>query len=370
VKPADVVVVGGSAAGAAAAILCCQQGLKTVLVEARTSVRDIPGETLHPGIEPLFRALGIDKQVNEAGFARHAGHIIRSKGSASTSYYRSGQDTAAYGYQADRARLHSILLSRATECGAHMLIGETALYPIFDRGKVSGIISSAGHHPCRFVVDASGHAHWMMRQLRVPILEVSPRLVAFFGWGAPKQEPDSSVGLPEFEMHAASWKWCAPILSDRHAWVHLDLERNSPKQQSRKESGRAQCPQHLSPLATGGARDVTWRIARPSAGPGYFIAGDAAWVLDPASSHGVLFAFLSAMATADAINGILRRPKLARAIESGYVSWVENWFCRDAASLISLYETMERPPTWLSQAIAAVRYIAMSPSERASSSKH
>jgi flavin-dependent dehydrogenase len=363
----DVVVVGGGAAGAAAAIGCCQRGLRTLILEPRTDAGDIPGETLHPGMEPLFRALGVDRQIEAAGFHRHRGYVVRSNGSTSTNDYGSDSRGAWHGYQADRARLHAILIDHAKTCGAIVLRGERALSPVFTRRRMTGIVSTAGVHRAAFVVDASGHAHWLMRQLRIPMLEVSPRLIAFFGWGAPEEQGDTARDLPEFVMHDASWDWRAPIRNDRHAWVHMDLEPDLGK--LRAIEGRGKSPAWLAPSETG-ARDVTWRIARPAAGPGYFLAGDAAWVLDPASSHGVLFAFLSAMTATQAIAELLQSPEDHERIQARYSTWTEGWFCRDAAALISLYGAMNTPPSWLSLAADAVRYIAMSPSDRALSSRH
>jgi 2-polyprenyl-6-methoxyphenol hydroxylase-like FAD-dependent oxidoreductase len=233
---------------------------------------------------------------------------------------------------------------------------------------MTGIVSTAGVLRAAFVVDASGHAHWLMRQLRIPMLEVSPRLIAFFGWGVPDEQGDTAQSLPEFVMRDASWDWRAPIRRDWHAWVHMDMEPGFRKVQG--IGGRAACPAGMAPCVKTGARDVTWRIARPSAGPGYFLAGDAAWVLDPASSHGVLFAFMSALAATQAIAELLQSPEDHERIQARYSTWTEGWFCRDAAALISLYAAMNTPPSWLSSAADAVRYIAMSPSDRALSSRH
>ncbi len=364
----DVVVVGGGAAGAATAIACCQRGLRTLVLESRTEAGDIPGETLYPVMEPMFRALGVDRPIAAAGFHRHRGHVVRSKGSTSTNYYGSDSRGVWQGYQADRARLHAILLEQAKTYGAIIVHGERALHPIFTAGRMTGVVSSAGVHRAAFVVDASGHAHWLMRQLGIPVLEVSPRLFALFGWGVPDEQGDRAPGLPELALESASWDWRAPIRPDRHAWVHMDLEPDLAK--LRTIEGRAKSPAGLASSGKTGARDVTWRIARPSAGPGYFLAGDAAWVLDPASSHGVLFAFLSAMAATDAIVELLRSPQDHERIQARYSTWTDGWFCRDAAALISLYGAMDTPPNWLSSATDAIRYIAMSPSERAFSRRH
>src|ERR1700755_3407527 len=72
----DVLVLGGGPAGCAAAIHCAQRGLKVALLEAKAFPRHRPGETLHPGVEPVLRPLGVLKRVLVANFPRHEGNWI------------------------------------------------------------------------------------------------------------------------------------------------------------------------------------------------------------------------------------------------------------------------------------------------------
>ena len=83
--------------------------------------------------------------------------------------------------------------------------------------------------------------------------------------------------------------------------------------------------------------DVTWRCAERVAGLGWFLCGDAAAVLDPLSSRGVLRAVMSGMMAAHlaaaAISGDLRDRDAARA----YHSWLADWFSRDASTIAAAY---------------------------------
>jgi flavin-dependent dehydrogenase len=67
----DVVVVGGGPAGSAAALWCVRQGLRVVLLEREQFPRHRPGETLPPGVEPIFAQLGVAEAIAAAGFTRH-----------------------------------------------------------------------------------------------------------------------------------------------------------------------------------------------------------------------------------------------------------------------------------------------------------
>src|SRR5277367_4267436 len=70
---ADVAVIGGGPAGSAAAIGCASRGLRVVLLERERFTRERPGETLHPGIEPLMAQLGLADRLAGVTGARHAG---------------------------------------------------------------------------------------------------------------------------------------------------------------------------------------------------------------------------------------------------------------------------------------------------------
>ena len=63
--------------------------------------------------------------------------------------------------------------------------------------------------------------------------------------------------------------------------------------------------------------DVSWRQLGTPAGPGYFVAGDAAAVTDPSSSHGVLRAIMSGMLSGHLVLKSLfqRRSEPALALE-------------------------------------------------------
>lgn len=359
-KIIDVIVVGGGPAGTATAIVCSTHGLRTVLLEADSEAGERPGETLHPGIEPLLRSLGIDNQVNQSSFLRHPGYLVRSGSNSSFQAYRSDRGVQWFGYQAERKRLRCILLERALASGVAVSLGERAIRPVLCGDTVSGLVTTAQTYASRFVIDATGSSQWLRRQLRIGCFRVSTLLVAYYGWVEPSRKLERSHILPEFRMGGGGWSWTAPIKPGKFAWVSLNL--------SDKRSSRMIVPAilaHSTPIGRLGARDVTWKIARPCAGPGYFLVGDAACVLDPASSHGVLMALMSGMIVAESIVQTLSGRANVDRLQKGYCRWTEDRFCSDAQALISLYSDMESRPSWLSAASEAVRYIATNPSVRA-----
>src|SRR4051794_35671358 len=171
----DVAVVGGGPAGAAAAIWAALSGLRVRLLERRAFPRHRPGETLHPGIEPIFRQLGIDRRVEAATTMRHCGEWIGTHRRAGFTAF--GRDAAGAwrGYQILRERLDAILLDRAREVGVDVIQPDAAVAPIVEDSRIVGV--RARHETrARFVVDAGGGRGWLRRHLRLPVAIASPPL--------------------------------------------------------------------------------------------------------------------------------------------------------------------------------------------------
>jgi flavin-dependent dehydrogenase len=102
----------------------------------------------------------------------------------------------------------------------------------------------------------------------------------------------------------------------------------------------------LEPVKFIHGADVTWRRVVQPAGPGYFIVGDAAAVLDPASSHGVLKGIMSGMKAAHAIIRICKDGFPNEIASKNYNEWITKWFLYDIQKLKKLYSQYPFQPAW------------------------
>jgi flavin-dependent dehydrogenase len=336
-RSADVVVVGGGPAGSAAAISCASAGLSVLVLERAAFPRDCPGESLHPGVEPLFSQLGVGDAVRAADFVRYPGFWVEWDGPRQ--FVPFGQDANGpwLGFQAWRAELDALLLERARALGVEVLQPRRALHPLRgERGEVVGVETDAGPLHARVVIDAAGGTHWLARQLDLPRLKASPNLVATYGYVV---EPEGSDGEePRIVADDEGWTWTARVRPGVRQWTRLTLD-GRPAPNGWRPPGLLGC----EPIGRTRGADVTWRRVEAPAGPGYLMVGDAAAVLDPASSHGVLKALMSGMMAGHAVvraaSGALPWP----AACSGYSDWVRRWFEHDVAQLRERYR---RFPHW------------------------
>ena len=162
----DVVVIGGGPAGCAAAICARQVGLSALLLDHHDEPKTSPGETLHPGVEPIFEILGARDAVLAADFRRHYG-VWTERKSQQRIFQPYGHDGngAWRGYQADRKKLHKILLEATIAAGVNVLRPEAPRAVQVDRGRLVGIELETRECQARWILDATGRQAWLARKM-------------------------------------------------------------------------------------------------------------------------------------------------------------------------------------------------------------
>lgn len=315
----DLLILGAGPAGCAAALQARRDGLAVLVVEARDADLPAPGETLHPGAEAVFERLGVSDAVLGAGFHRHRGVWVVWERSSPRVFQPYGSDAAGpwLGFQADRRRLNSILLAAARESGAVVRRGCAPGAPILRGGRVVGVVLGGEDVEARWTVDATGRRGWLACALRLATLRRSPAMRARYGWDG--GDAPGSGQDPELAATSTGWRWRAPLGGARSAWVELAVAALADGARSRP------------------GIDVSWRIAERCAGPGFLLAGDAAAVLDPSSSHGVLRALLGGLFAASLAGASAAGRMPDGAVVEAHADWTRRWFDADVEAMRALY---------------------------------
>ncbi|MCH6257826.1 tryptophan 7-halogenase [Puniceicoccaceae bacterium K14] len=341
---ADVVVIGGGPAGAATAIACRRLGLHVIILEALEFPRARPGESLPPAVEPLLQHWGVESVLREYSWSRYEG--IWSSWDGSMGFQRLGSDERGQwrGWHLPRGEFDMRLLEQACFLGAVLLQPCRALSVAIREGKIVGLQTSEGAIEAKFVVDASGGRHWLAGKLGLGVKKVSPLLLARFGYS--KIGSLSVKANPVLQTDDMGWTWMTPIDKDRLAWTRMRFDGTlEAAGWSPGECGYDEGNEGNSLSA-----DVTWRCVERSMGPGYCCVGDAAVVLDPLSSHGVLRALMSGFMAGQTIakGGVRRAGK--EKLFSEYRNWLSEWFQRDSFELKTLYRRLPNVASWLASA--------------------
>lgn len=331
---ADVLVVGGGPAGSAAAIAAASQELRVVLCEREAFPRERVGEALHPGVEGLLRQLGVADELSAVTGARFEGVEIDWAGERRFEAFGADADGPWRGFQVDRAAFDAMLLDRARALGVDVRQPCAVLEPRLDGDRVVGAATSAGDVACRLLIDASGPARWLQRRLDLPSIERSPLLVVRYGYVC-GDCPDREAA-PALRGDETGWTWIARVGPGRFQWVRLDLAGRA-----RARDWRPDALAGLRPEGPSRGAEMGWRLNQ-AAGPGWMIAGDAAAMLDPTSSHGVLKALMSGFMAGQTAKAMLDGGDEA-AGTTAYRNWVEGWFNTDVAALRAMYARLGAP---------------------------
>jgi flavin-dependent dehydrogenase len=372
---ADVVVIGGGPAGTTAATMLKKYApsRRIVLVEQARFPRHHIGESTLPEMNAVLRRLGVLRAIDEAGFVRKVGVTYRwakdrpyfsdvfSTGVLDAISADAGEHIPDYAWQIDRARYDTILLEHARASGVEVVDGRVA--GVLRSGHVVTGVSlangreiDAGH-----VVDCSGQSRVVSRALGLsteghPLGDFAIyRYYEGFRWdGELLQSPQASKIF--FSATRAGWMWFIP-LSERTVSVGLVTRREfmADRDPSRlfdeemasiveiasmlEPACMAMAPGEDGPPETRTIVDWSYSHDMP-AGPGFYLAGDAAAFVDPILSSGVLLAHHSGLAAANAINtewmaGGLSAAELAdgyaafyRDLYGGFLAMARWWYDR------------------------------------------
>jgi flavin-dependent dehydrogenase len=313
----DVIIIGAGPAGCSAAIRARQAGLSVTLIEANPSPKKAPGETLHPGIEALFAQLGIAEQIHLANFPRHRGVWFDNSGLRKFIPYGEDNNGSWFGYQADRKKLQHILQQGAIDNHANLIVHCCPDEVIWEENRVVGVLVNNKVFRSKWTIDATGRQAWLAKKLALSETLYSPPLSARFGW---RNETHPELdNQPCFTFHENGWKWTAPVGDNQIAWSELSIGKPSVDNQQPK------------------GLNVTWSIRPESAGLGYFLLGDAAAMLDPASSHGVLRAVMSGIMVGYLLAGYKSGTISEQQSIETYRTWLQELFAHDVEQLREQY---------------------------------
>ena len=326
-------IIGAGPAGCAAAIALARQGLSVVLIEASAFPRHRPGESLHPGVDPIFETLGVAEAVNQADFLRYDGHrVVWEMGERIESF---GEDARGkwQGYQAWRPTFDRILLDAARAAGAEVLQPCKVRKVITEGEQVVGLVTDKGVVRSQHVLDASGQCQWLSRQLNISTTSYSPKLLARFGYVACDKTTDFSTPIIRSELDG--WSWMAQVTEDRCAWSRMRVATN--RTYGQQQTWQPAELSRFEPIGREQGADVTWRLRDRLSGSGWFLLGDAAAVLDPAASHGVLRSLMSGIQAAHVIAAREHGDISEAAAQSAYHQWLSTWVKSDIQRMRELY---------------------------------
>ncbi len=336
----DVIVVGGGPAGCTAASYLARDGRKVILLEKDKHPRHRIGESLLPSLMPILEDFGLLEECERRKFPRKPGATY-TWGKADKPWHLKWKENPflpyTYAYHVERASFDEMLSQYARSVGVDVREETKVTEPIFVPGtkRLAGVKwkdknGMTGELRAKFVIDASGSASVVAKQLSTRIFDDQMRQVAFYSYfdnvvGPDEAEVEGIEGHIVITTCAKGWFWWIPIASKNIGYVSCGLVSGQEfKDQFNSGAGGPEkffwqaveeTPRVKKMLGPNAKQTQPFRTVMDwsytcdiTAGPGYFACGDAAAFLDPLISTGVSLAMLSAYSAAICVNTIVTNP--------------------------------------------------------------
>jgi menaquinone-9 beta-reductase len=287
-------------------------GLRVMCIEPEEAIRQAVGESLDWSAPDLLAALGLPMEgLVNAGLATWKRHVTVKLRDGASEHYVPAAWLAGAPFRVelrtlhvDRLRLDEELLKRTIESGVTVVRDTVARVERVERDfdRLAAVHTAGGvRFSSSWFIDASGFATSLLpREFELPAIQFGPTKVAIWTYFAISELVEgTTLYMEPLPMDYLDWVWEIPI---RPEVVSVGFVTTGAAMKAFRERGlgvedifRQQLmkyPRFDALLQAGalGPCNVTAfrsRVYDGVAGPNWFVAGEAASMLDPITANGV-----------------------------------------------------------------------------------
>lgn len=329
----DAIVVGARCAGSPTAMLLARRGHRVLLVDRATFPSDtISTHIVWPHGAEILDRWGLLDRLAATGCPPIARQMVFDVGPFALRGGVPGANRGRGGYCPRRTVLDKLLADAATEAGAELREGFTVERLLWDGERVTGIRgrSRGGRtHEERagIVIGADGSHSLVAKEVRAVTYDAIPPRATFYysyfsGFDADDVEQYSRdyQGAACFPTHDGLTLIAAVWPSARFHEIRSDIEGHVRRVHASMPSVADRLSRARREERWVGTAGVANGFRVPY-GPGWALAGDAAYAKDPLTAQGISDAFIDAEGLAEAIDaGLSGRRALTEALRDHHAA--------------------------------------------------
>lgn len=343
----EVAIVGAGPAGCTLAALLAQRQIPCVVFDDDKRPGLLVGESLIPGVVPIFRRLGIEERVAAMSVRKPGASFFVTDGGPRIhfSFKNVEGHLPPYSFNTPRPELDNLLRVRAEELGARFVHARAELEASTVDGQPTVRLSArslekAGLKPdaTPLLVDASGRARAFARAMEIPATRGERDDIAYFAHFENFDHDEVEPGQVIISVLRAGWSWRIPLPGRLSVGIVVNKDHAKTlgtTAEQRLENALRQEPilaakgsqaRRVSPVMTYTHYQL---LSQQGHGPGWVLLGDAFGFVDPMLSPGLFMSLEGARQLDECVfshgSQILRNPAALKRAMDRYSRRIVQW---------------------------------------------
>lgn len=360
----NVAIVGAGPSGSALAYYLGRAGFRVALFDRKSRPPIVVGESLVPATVPFLRELGIEDEVRSySTLKRGATFVLGDEEVLSFRFDEVRGAKTTYSYNVPRDLFDASLARVAQRSGAYILRETARLERVEGTDRVALAPESLARvkevlgAPPDLIVDAGGRSRLLPNLLRVPSTSGSRKDTALFAHcSGVSQRVEGDVHVDRLER---GWSWRIPLPGKMSVGFVIDSDfiKTFGETTEQQFDGYlaydprirhwGESPRRETPVLKYSAYQL---ISERAVGDGWVLCGDTFGFVDPVFSSGLLLAFDSARALAEAIRaggGARNLARYERHVRRHLAGWhrvIEHWYDGSLFTLFRVGQVVATTP--------------------------
>ncbi len=342
-----VVIIGAGPAGCTLAALLAQRQIPCVVFDDDKRPGLLVGESLIPGVVPVFRQLGIEERVAAMSVRKPGASFFVTDGGPRIhfSFKNVEGHLPPYSYNTPRPELDNLLRVRAEELGARFVHARAELETCQTSGGGSIRLSASSletaglpRDASPFLVDASGRSRAFARAMDLPAVRGERDDVACFAHYEDFDHEEVEPGQVIISVMRAGWSWRIPLPGRLSVGIVVNKEHAKTLGRTAEErlenairqepmlAAKASRARRVSPVMTYTNYQL---LSEQGHGPGWVLLGDAFGFVDPMLSPGLFMSLEGARQLDECVFSqgveILQNPQALQVAMDRYSGRIKEW---------------------------------------------